>query len=148
MRASTALQSSSTVQGTKVEFTLVEASTEDEAAEVRSRPQGRRSSNFQRNSVQARQRVQMDWAAWRSECTWQKLWKERSLGQICEHFAKVLLLTLIPSVFDLVTDVLSARNFIYGTDYMKQTVNLSLSHAENCTSIGYYITSSKVTERL
>ena len=86
----------------------------------------------------SRKASEMDWAAWRAECTWQKLWKERSWGQIFGHFAKVLLLTLIPSVFDLVTDALSTRNFIYGTDYMKQTVNLSLSHAENCTSIGYY----------
>ena len=80
----------------------------------------------------------MNWTAWKSECTWRKLWTERSWSDIIGHFVKVLLFALLPSLLDVVTDAFNASNFISGTDYMKRVTNISHPENENCTPIGYY----------
>ena len=67
----------------------------------------------------------IDWAGLRAEFTWENLWTNRSWGNIFGHFAKVLLLSLSATLFDMTTDALSGKNFVSGTDYMKRDVNQS-----------------------
>ena len=81
----------------------------------------------------------LDWAGLRAEFTWKNLWTNRTWGNIFGHFAKVLLLSLSPTLFDMTTDALSGKTFVFGTDYMKRNVNQSDPLNANCTLIGTYM---------
>ena len=61
------------------------------------------------------------------------------MGNICSHLVKVLLIGLIPSFFDLVTDGLNAKNFILGNYYTKHIHNMSEFDKDSCTHVGTYI---------
>ena len=50
-----------------------------------------------------------------------KMWRDRTLNHFFGHFARVLLIGLVPSFFDLFTDCLNAKNFIFGTFYTKKS---------------------------
>ena len=82
---------------------------------------------------------QLNWEALKAEFTWEKLWTNRTWKDIFGHFAKVLFLTVIPTLFDMTTDALNGINFIVGTDYMKRAVNLSDPLNQNCTHIGTHL---------
>ena len=82
---------------------------------------------------------QFNWTALKAEFTWEKLWTNRTWKDIFGHFAKVLFLTVIPTLFDMTTDALNGINFVVGADYMKRAVNLSDPLNQNCTHIGTYL---------
>ena len=83
-------------------------------------------------------KLQINWKALNAEFTWEKLWTNRTWKDIFGHFAKVLFLTLIPTLVDVITDALSGKKFVLGNDYMKRDVNLSDPLNENCTLVGTY----------
>lgn len=84
-------------------------------------------------------KLKVDWGKLRAEFTWDKLWTNRSWRDIVVHFAKVLLLTILPTLVDMTTDALNGIDFVVGTDYMKQVVNSSDPLNENCTLVGTYL---------
>ena len=43
----------------------------------------------------------VDWTGARKEFSWEKLWTERLWSDIAGNFAKVFLLSLIPTLFDV-----------------------------------------------
>ena len=57
----------------------------------------------------------VDWQELRGEFTWEKLWSEKRKGQeIAETFAVGILFSLLPTIPNILTDCLSANNFIFG----------------------------------
>ena len=81
----------------------------------------------------------IDFKVLRDEFSFDKIWRSRAFGNICSHFAQVLLIGLIPSFFDLVTDSLNAKNFILGNYYIKHIHNMSEFDKDSCTHVGTYI---------
>ena len=53
----------------------------------------------------------VDWAGLRAEFTLENLWTNRSWGNIFGHFAKVLLLSLSPTLFVMTTRVCHLQFF-------------------------------------
>ena len=88
----------------------------------------------------------LDWTALRQEFTWKNLWTGRSWADIGKHFVVVLLLGLIPSGYDVVSDGLLVNAFVNGTYYIKHvTHNLSqhlpgeeYTPEEDCRHIGSF----------
>ena len=80
----------------------------------------------------------LDWQELRGEFTWEKLWSERKGKEIAETFAVGLLFSLLPTIPNILTDCLSANNFIFGANYIKNVYNLSDTAADNCTHVGRY----------
>ena len=68
------------------------------------------------------------------------------MGNVCGHFAQALLIGVIPSFFDLVTDSLNANKFIVGNYYTKQIHNMSEFDKDSCTHVGTYIRYKKPEE--
>ena len=89
------------------------------------------------------EKQKINWAAWRAEFSLDALWRKRTWGEIFGHFAKALILGLIPSLFDVVTDALNGKNFIVGTDYMKRVTNMSDPQFDNCAHVGSYVKYNK-----
>ena len=52
----------------------------------------------------------------------EKLWTNPTWKNIFGNFAKVLFLTVTPTLFDMTTDALNGINFVVGTDYMDSVV--------------------------
>ena len=75
-----------------------------------------------------------------------KIWRDRTLNHFFGHFARVLLIGLVPSFFDLFTDSLNAKNFIFGTFYTKQIQNMTEFNRDICKHIGTYIRYTTTTE--
>ena len=88
----------------------------------------------------------LDWTALRHEFTWEKLWTSRSWADIGKNFIVVLLLGLLPSGYDIVSDGLLVNAFVNGTNYIKHvTSNLSqhqpgqgYTPEEDCRHIGSF----------
>ena len=75
-----------------------------------------------------------------------KIWRDRTLNHFFGHFARVLLIGLVPSFFDLFTDSLNAKNFIFGTFYTKQIQNMTEFNRDICKHVGTYIRYTTTTE--
>jgi len=88
----------------------------------------------------------LDWEELRGEFTWDKIWRERTWKEIAETFSVGLIFSLLPTVNDVLTDSLSANNFIFGTKYIKKVYNLTDQSAKNCTHVGRYIEYSETAE--
>ena len=80
-------------------------------------------------------------SAKRRELTLDKLWHRRTWGEIFKHFFTALIISALPTFFDLYTDAFSAKSFIRGANYTKYVTNLSdPAFHENCVHIGRYTT--------
>ena len=82
---------------------------------------------------------QIDFKVLRDEFSFDQIWRSQTVGNICSHLVQVLLIGLIPSFFDLVTDSLNAKNFILGNYYTKHIHNMSEFDKDSCTHVGTYI---------
>ena len=89
---------------------------------------------------------QIDFKILKEEFSLKKIWRDRTLNQFFGHFARVLLIGLIPSFFDLFTDSLNAKNFIFGTFYTKQIQNMTEFNRDICKHVGTYIRYTTTTE--
>ena len=94
----------------------------------------------------------LDWTAIMEEFTCQKFLTGRSLCDVAKHFYVVLLLCLLPSGYDIISDYLLANAFVDGTTYIKHiTTNLSqhqpgegFTPDENCRHIGSYYENTRI----
>ena len=78
----------------------------------------------------------LNWTTLREEFTWKKMWTDRSWRDIFKNFGMVLLLGLIPSGYDVISDGFLAKDFLFGTDYTRHvTTNFTEPPGENCTHI-------------
>ena len=77
----------------------------------------------------------------RRELTLDKLWHLRTWGEIFKHFSTALMISALPTFFDMFTDAFSAKSFINGKNYTKFVTNLSNpAFHEKCVHVGRYIT--------
>ena len=75
------------------------------------------------------------------ELTLDKLWHSRTWGEILKHMLTALVVSAIPTFFDVITDSLAAKNFIQGTNYTKYVTNLSdPAFHQNCIHVGRFTT--------
>ena len=58
-------------------------------------------------------------SAIRRELTVDKLWHSRTWGQIFQHLLTALIISAIPTFYDVFTDSFAAKSFIQGTNYAK-----------------------------
>ena len=80
-------------------------------------------------------------SAMRRELTLDKLWHLRTWGEIFKHFSTALMISALPTFFDMFTDAFSAKSFINGKNYTKFVTNLSNpAFHEKCVHVGRYIT--------
>ena len=78
----------------------------------------------------------LNWRALREEFTLKKVWTLRSWKDIAKNFVMVLFLGLIPSGYDVISDVFLVRDFVGGTNYTKLvTTNFTEPPGENCWHI-------------
>ena len=78
----------------------------------------------------------LNWTALWEEFTLKRMWTDRSWKDMVKNFLMVLLLGLIPSGYDVISDGFLARDFLGGTDYTRHvTTNFTEPPAENCTHI-------------
>ena len=89
---------------------------------------------------------QIDFKILKEEFSLKKIWRDRTLNHFFGHFARVLLIGLVPSFFDLFTDSLNAKNFIFGTFYTKQIQNMTEFNRDICKHVGTYIRYTTTTE--
>ena len=89
---------------------------------------------------------QIDFKILKEEFSLKKIWRDRTLNHFFGHFARVLLIGLVPSFFDLFMDSFNAKNFIFGTFYTKQIQNMSEFNRDICTHVGTYIRYKTTTE--
>ena len=79
--------------------------------------------------------------AMRRELTLDKVWYGRTWGEIIKHFFTALIISALPTFFDMYTDVFTAKSFIQGANYTKYVTNLSdPAFHENCVHVGRYTT--------
>ena len=78
----------------------------------------------------------INFSALKRELTLQKLWRERTWKEILRHFVTALIFGTLGSFIDIGTDGLTAKSFIWGTNYTKWVKNLSepANHG-NCVHI-------------
>ena len=77
----------------------------------------------------------------RRELTLEKLWHRRTWSAIFRHFLTVLVVSVLPTFFDMYTDAFAAKSFVQGANYTKYVKNLSdPAFHENCVHIGRYTT--------
>ena len=77
----------------------------------------------------------------RRELTLEKLWHRRTWTEIFRHFLTVLVVSALPTFFDMYTDAFTAKSFVQGANYTKYVKNLSdPAFHENCVHIGRYTT--------
>ena len=82
-----------------------------------------------------------NFSAMRRELTLDKVWHRRTWGEIFKHFLTALLISALPTFFDMFTDAFSAKSFINGKNYTKFVTNLSdPAFHENCVHVGRYTT--------
>ena len=82
-----------------------------------------------------------NFSAKRRELTLDKLWHRRTWGEIFKHFFTALIISALPTFFDMYTDAFSAKSFIEGKNYTKFVTNLSdPAFHEKCVHVGRYIT--------
>ena len=82
-----------------------------------------------------------NFSAKRRELTLDKVWHRRTWGEIFRHFLTALLISALPTFFDMFTDAFSAKSFINGKNYTKFVTNLSdPAFHEKCVHVGRYIT--------
>ena len=73
----------------------------------------------------------LSWEDLKQEFTWDKIWNDRSRKDIVKNFTIVFFVGLLPTVFDLVTDSLSIRDFIGGSVYVKRIRNMTILNINN-----------------
>ena len=77
----------------------------------------------------------------RRELTIDKLWQSRTWGEIFKHMLTALVLSAIPTFYDVFTDGFTAKSFIQGTNYTKHVKNLSdPAFHQNCIHVGRFTT--------
>ena len=77
----------------------------------------------------------------RRELSIKKLWHDRTWAGIFEHMFTVLVISVLPTFYDVSTDSLSAKSFISGANYTKHVKNLSdPAFHENCIHTGRFTT--------
>ena len=82
-----------------------------------------------------------NFSAMRRELTLDKVWHRRTWGEIFEHFFTALIISALPTFFDMYTDAFSAKSFIKGANYTKYVMNLSdPAFHESCVHVGRYTT--------
>ena len=64
-----------------------------------------------------------NFSAKRRELTLDKVWHRRTWGEIFRHFLTALLISALPTFFDMFTDAFSAKSFINGKNYTKFVTN-------------------------
>ena len=75
------------------------------------------------------------------ELTLDKLWHSRTWSEILKHMLTALVISVIPTFNDVVTDSFAAKSFIQGTNYTKYVANLSdPAFHENCIHVGRFTT--------
>ena len=75
----------------------------------------------------------------RRELTVDKLWQSRTWFKILKHMLTTLVISVIPTFYDVFTDSFAAKSFIQGTDYTKYVQNLSdPAFHENCVHVGRF----------
>ena len=73
------------------------------------------------------------------ELTVDNLWHSRSRGDIFKHMRTALIISCIPTFYDLFTDSFAAKKFIQGTNYTKFVNNLSdPAFHEHCIHVGRF----------
>ena len=78
-----------------------------------------------------------NFSAMRRELTLDKLWYRRTWGEIFKHFFTALMISAIPTFYDIFTDSFAAKSFIQGANYTKYVTNLSdPTFHENCVYLG------------
>ena len=78
----------------------------------------------------------LNWRALRAEFTVRKMWKERTWKELVKNFVIVLLLGIIPSGYDVISDGLLVKDFVGGTNYTRHiTTNFTEPSGENCKLI-------------
>ena len=69
----------------------------------------------------------------------EKLWHRRTWSEIFRHFVTALVISVLPTFFDMYTDAFTAKSFIQGANYTKFVTNLSdPAFHENCIHVGRY----------
>ena len=76
----------------------------------------------------------LNWKALWDEFTLRKMWTERSWKDIVKHFMMVLLLGLIPSSYDVISDGFLVNDFVGGTFYTKR-ITEDFDQLPNCTHL-------------
>ena len=61
----------------------------------------------------------INFSALKRELTPQKLWRQRTWKEILRHFITALIFGTLGSFIDIGTDGLTAKSFIWGTNYTK-----------------------------
>ena len=80
-------------------------------------------------------------SAMQSELTLENLWYKRPWAEIFTHMLTTLIISFLPTFYDLLTDGFAAKSFIEGTNYTKYVKNLSdPAFHENCVHVGRFIT--------
>ena len=75
-----------------------------------------------------------------------ELWHKRE-GGIFKHMLTALIISALPTFYDMFTDGFAAKSFIQGTNYTKYVKNLSdPGFHENCVHVGRYTTFLPETE--
>ena len=78
-----------------------------------------------------------NFSAMRRELTLDKVWHRRTWGEIFKHFFTALIISAIPTFYDMFTDSYAAKSFIQGANYTKYVTNLSdPAFHENCVYLG------------
>ena len=78
----------------------------------------------------------LDWKALGAEFTVKEMWTDRSWKDLVKNFVIVLLLGLIPSGYDVISDGFLAKDFVGGAYYTRHvTINFTEQPGENCTLI-------------
>ena len=73
------------------------------------------------------------------ELTVEKIWRKRTWKEILKHFVTALIFGTLGSFIDIGTDGLTARSFIWGTNYTKRVNNLSdPANHDNCVHTARY----------
>ena len=85
----------------------------------------------------------INFSALKRELTPQKLWRERTWKEILRHFITALIFGTLGSFIDIGTDGLTAKSFIWGTNYTKWVKNLSEpANHDDCVHTGRYTSSN------
>ena len=82
-----------------------------------------------------------NFSAMRRELTLDKQWHSRTLGEIFKHFFTALIISAIPTYYDMFSDSYAAKSFIQGANFTKYVTNLSdPAFHEKCVHVGRYTT--------
>jgi hypothetical protein len=92
--------------------------------------------------------VRRKWGQIWQEFSYDKLWGGRASGEIFSHLTTVLFLSLLPTLWDVLTDWLLWQDFTYGADYTKLVKNISDPSVINninrdCTQTGFYVSGNQ-----